>query len=566
MTHTPLNFANFDYDAMVQQLQDIVKGKSTWKDIYTSGTGQMLIELWSFLSEMMMYYAERRAQESFIGTAQLRSSVVNLVKLLNYQPKRNVSSTGNVRFFLQDAGVPSTWPNDIFILKYTNLVSVAGVKFMTNEEVVLAAGTSEITAAGIQGELITENFTADGLPNQEFPIDDLLVEDTELFVRVDGDLWTKVDSFTESEGGDEVYKEEENLDGSVTLVFGDDQFGKAPPDTQIVQAQYIRSAGGDGNVFSDTGIITSIADTIVDTLAVPVTTINVDNSSKFLTGDDAEDIEEIRFEAPRVFATGDRAVTRADYLAILENFPGVVSANVFGENELNPPDITKFNLVRILLVLANYAFPDTAFKTTLEAFLLTKAQITVHYEFVDPAICDVVVVDTAVIFADQSLSAVSAAIEAILDTEFLLGTIRIGGAVRFSDVDRAIDAVPGVDFHHMLFRPEDTLGTGDVSTLNFAGTLCLLPTVNTVDIREGSTIVASDNGLGVLVAVGGSGVTGTVVYATGVVDVNFSVPPAAAVAVKVRYKQSNGEGTDDLIVARDQILRLTAKEVTTSYS
>lgn len=565
MSHTPLDFADYDYDNMVTQLQNIVKNRSTWVDLYASGTGQMLIELWSYLSEMMMYYAERRAQESYLDTAQLRSSVVNLVKILNYQPSRNVSSTGNVRLYLEVNGSPSTWPNNIFILRYTNLVSTGGVKFMTNEEVVLAAGTSQVIAAAIQGELVTENFTADGTVNQEFPIADILVENTEITVRVDGILWSEVASFVESEGGDEVYKLELNLNGSVTVIFGDNQFGKAPPDTKAVLVQYVRSNGATGNIFSSTGIITTLSDTIVDELAVTVDTIKVDNSSKFLTGADAEGIEDIRFNAPRVFATGDRAVTRADYIAILENFPGVVSANVFGENELTPPDITKFNLVRILLVLASYAFPDTALKTILSAFLLTKAQLTVHYEFVDPDICDVVVIDTAVVTSDQSLTVMKTAIETELDAQFQLGTIGIADPVRFSDVDRAIDALVGVDYHHLLFRPQDTIGTGDASTLNFAATLCLLPEENTVDVYEGSTLVASDDGLGAFVAVGGSGVTGTVNYETGVVDVTFTTPPASAETVKVRYKQDNGAGTFDLVVDKDQIIRLSAKEVTASY-
>jgi len=557
---SPLNFVETDFDELVKQLQDIVKDKDTWKDIFSSGTGQMLIELFSFVSEMLMFYIERRAQESYLDTAQLRSSVVNLVKLINYQPKRNVSAVGDVQFTLAAAHT-----ENIFISKFTNLESAAGVPYLTNEEGVISAGTLQVTLEAIQGERITANFTGDGTINQSVLVNDKEVENTEIDVFVDSIKWTSVTSFVRSTGTDQHYKIEAGLDGTITIQFGDGQFGAVPGNTLQIQVQYIRSKGDAGNVFSDTGVVTSIVDTILDALNAPVTDISVNNTSKFLSGDDAESIDEIKFEAPRVFATGDRAVTRADYIAILENQPGVVSANVFGENELNPPDITKFNLVRILLVLANYAFPDTAFKLDLQDFLLTKAQITVHYEFVDPTIIDVVAIDVATVPLDQSLSAVDAAIKAVLDAQFLLGTVTIASPIRFSDVSRAIDEIVGVDFHTLRLRIRQTLGTGDGSTNLYTGTLFLTPTEDFVQVFQDTTLVAEDDGLGNLTEVAGSGVTGTINYVTRVISVTFSIAPPLTTTVFARYKMNPGDGSDDLIVARDMILRLVTKEITVGF-
>jgi hypothetical protein len=92
----PLDYANYDFDTLTQQLIDRLKANpdSPWKDTYRSSTGQMLIELYAYIANLVLYYIERRAEESYIETAQLKSSVVNLVRLVGYIPNRAVSATG----------------------------------------------------------------------------------------------------------------------------------------------------------------------------------------------------------------------------------------------------------------------------------------------------------------------------------------------------------------------------------------------------------------------------------------------------------------------------------------
>ena len=87
-----LDYVNYDFDDLVVQLINRLSQGDAWKDTYRSATGEMLIELLAYVGNLVLYYIERRAEESYIATAKNRSSVVNLVKLLNYNPKRKVSS------------------------------------------------------------------------------------------------------------------------------------------------------------------------------------------------------------------------------------------------------------------------------------------------------------------------------------------------------------------------------------------------------------------------------------------------------------------------------------------
>jgi hypothetical protein len=56
-----LNYTQYDFDQLVLQLQERLKNKETWQDIYRSSTGEMLIELFCYVLNLGMFYTERRA-------------------------------------------------------------------------------------------------------------------------------------------------------------------------------------------------------------------------------------------------------------------------------------------------------------------------------------------------------------------------------------------------------------------------------------------------------------------------------------------------------------------------
>jgi len=130
-----LNYTIYDFEQAVVQLQNRLQSKGAWLDIYRSSTGEMLIELLAYILNLGMYYTERRAEESYLPTARLRSSVRNLVQLLNYQPKRKTSATGNLVF-----SITSPLTKIVYIPKYTECESVDGIKFLTNISAAIEKG------------------------------------------------------------------------------------------------------------------------------------------------------------------------------------------------------------------------------------------------------------------------------------------------------------------------------------------------------------------------------------------------------------------------------------------
>lgn len=550
-----LNYVEYDFPYLVQQLQDRVKLADTWKDTYRSATGEMLIELYAYIANLVLYYVERRAAESYLDTAQLKSSIINIVKILNYQPKRRVSATGLLTFTLS---APAT--KRVFIPKYTECQTASSLKYLTQQDVVIAVGASTVTVGGIQGSIVDVEQTSDGSLNYELKLVDTDIENTNLFVYVNGVLWTKVDSFLDSLNTSQHYRAIQEIDESVTLKFGNNIFGKAPSNGQTILVKYIKSDGLGGNVY-ELAKVNAINSIVYDEDGAVVAP-TVSNTDVFLGGDDAETAEEIRAEAPKVFKTGDRAVNREDYVSLLENYAGIATANAWGENEENPPNYTMFNRVKLVVLLEEWALPSTTFKQQLSEYLYTKSMITVKYEYINPQIIYVIPTLNVKVDRTGSLSAVQAGVETAISDQFVLGTTtKLGVPKRLSDLVHLVELVQGESYHQMYLDIRRPLDTPFDSYYTYGANVEMLPVLpRGIKVYVGAQQVAMDDGLGGFISLlSAYTVTGLVNYTTGYIGINISPPPGSGDAVYIRYQQNQ---SGDLVVGANQILRLYETDIT----
>jgi len=539
-----LSYVNYDFDDLVVQLQNRLKETDAWKDIYRSSTGQMLIELLAYVLNLALYYAERRAEESYLLTAQNRSSVVNLVSLINYQPKRVTSAIGTLKF-----SIDSPHDSIVYIPKYTQCTSDDGVSYLTNESGAIQKGQIDVSISGIQGELVQMEVTSNGIPNQEYVINSTAVENSidqdnpTLRVVIDGVEWTPVSSFIYSQSISTHYRIINNMNGTVNILFGDNINGKSPDLGSVVLIQYVNSSGLGGNI-TYTDKITTVVDPVYDASGAAVT-VSVTNTSSFLGGDNEESIEEIRVEAPQVFKTGDRAVTREDFISILENISGVADVNVWGENEEAEvagvtADVTMLNRVRIALVLQEWQIADATFKANVATILYEKSMMTVKYEFIEPVFLQIIPVLSVTVVSGESMSQAQADIETALDNLFLLGsTTKLGTMIRYSNVLRTIDALSRVAYCTMDFEIYKVL-TSTYSSLYDWGATLDATTIKPETCRlfvDGTYVVTDvDNGdgTGTFSSAGGYTISGSINYSTGVVYIDIA--PVGS-SVHVRYQQ-----------------------------
>ena len=138
----------------------------------------------------------------------------------------------------------------------------------------------------------------------------------ELEVRVNGLLWSRVDSFLGAPRGQQVYVVRHTPDGDAEIVFGDTV--RPPSGVRNVTARYRYGAGAlsppPGKLTQLVGKVPNLA-RLIAPLAVR-------------GGSDAEALDTIRRAAPGSTLASDRAVSLADYTALVGGYPGVIAASV----------------------------------------------------------------------------------------------------------------------------------------------------------------------------------------------------------------------------------------------
>jgi len=575
-----LNYTDYDFDNLVSQLQDRLKLRDAWKDAYVSSTGEMLIEFYAFVANLVLYYLERRAEECYLDTAQNYSSVVNLVKLINYSVKRKTSATGTLRFTIATKSSVSVGiPIGVICSSSDGTEYFVGEKSTDPERPgvirgggAIAVGDTSVDLKAIQGKMVVKEITSNGAANQVYFISDTDTENDIFQVEIDEirdvdnpegnwDEWEKVSSFIASETDDEHFTLIQELDNSLTLRFGNGTQGKAPPLNSKIRITYVKTVGEKGNIFLPDKI-TTIESTIFDANTDVVTNISVTNPEDdsdsddttifgFEGGDSEESIEEIKSEAPRVFATGDRAVTRNDFIAILENMSDVANANVWGENEESPPNYDLFNTVRLCILRKSWEGLTTTREGEIATALYNQSVITVKYEFIDPVILDIVPVLEVVVNQGESLTETQANIIAALLARFQLGTTtKLGTPKYHSNLVDIVDSLSAVKYHHMTLeiRQEiDGSGTSYSDTLEATEVL-----EESVKVYVGDTQVGIDDGSEAFTVLEAAyNFTGTINYTTGVITLSFDSTPSDT--VYVRYQQDED---GDIIVSNRQVCRM----------
>ena len=548
MSTQEISYVDYDFSSLCTTLQTRLAAQSAWKDTYKSSTGEMLLELFAAVGTLVLYYVERRAEESYIATAKNKSSVINLARLLNYIPDRNVSATGVLRFTL--TSTPTDYP--VYIPQYTSCSS-STYNYLVATETTIMSGTY-IDVSCIQGTLVPIEYTSSGSLSQEYNINDTKIENSNVFVTVDGGVpWTQVTSFINSTTTSHHYVIRPELDDTITIVFGNGVYGESPSLGKVIIVSYIQSDGLAGNVYS-TGLITTLNDVIRDKNGV-AQTVTVTNTSNILGGDDIETIEEIRTNAPNVFATGDRLVTALDFTTIINSYSGVADSIVWGENEETNPDYTHYNQVKICVILDEWALPDTVFKAALSDDLYEKSIMTVRYSYVDPVILEVIPEISVKVLRNYALALVQAGIDDAISDQFILGTTsKLSMSKRSGDIVAAIEGVTGVSYSHSIMTIRKELLPGYLSGYAFAETLDALPVLESnVEIYIDDVSIAIDNGSGTFTSTGGTyTVTGVVSYSTGAVSVNISPSPDPLTTVYARYQQDED---GDIVISLNQICK-----------
>ena len=556
-----LNVTSLDTEDLKQSLISFVQEKPEFSDIDYEGSAiNTIVDLLVYNTSFTSYQANMVANESFLDTAQIRRNVVSHAQKLSYVPKSTTASRliCDIEVIpVQKTNIPTSIVMDAgtqFIASSDNV----SFTFINNAAYVLSYSnvSQSYKAFNVdlyQGQRITERYT---YASESINLSNTNADTATMLINVNSTPYTKATSIDEFSNIALVYFLGENQYTQPVIEFGKNILGLEPSDGDIVTITYIATEQDNANGLSNLVPASTISgySNIVTTVTTPA-----------YGGSEREDIDSIRFQAPKIYQAQDRALTDTDYIPILKTrFPFIKSAIAWGgETNIPPAYGTVF-----ISILGDSGQITTSVKQQMVSFLSTKNVGSVTPTIVDP---DIFHANLNIIFSydnrrtNLSFSSLVAAIKNVV-TEYNEEISDFGLFLNPSELISRIKMISGitsVDINKLVYK--------DVNVLNFENPLYSVNFKNEIHVGslaiDGFSVANNstetkvyDDKLGnvFLSYVDSSSITrvsniGTIDYKTGEVEFALNIIDGTeSLRVFVRPLQDNFYVNQNQIISIDQ--------------
>lgn len=331
-TNNPwLNPYQRSFNSIKEQLRVSLQERIPEITDYSEGNIFMIIlSIYAAMAEVLHYYIDNMARETFFSSARRYSSLFKHAKLIDYHVKSAIPASVDLTLFTKDGNdlassftIPTgtvfissdgkpwvvTAPNGIYWDKalYPRSIKVPVVQKET------VGDTNRIYF----GQILNYDNLAiaiQGIPEGKYYVEGSMV------LTIDDEAWELVDTFAYSTPTSKHYKVE--LDGNLTpvIIFGDGIFGKRP-------FLYGRVYGYFQVTYGKLGNIADSSFTTVPTIpGADTSNIGVTNYHYAAGGSDYEDFSMLKEHIPLSVKTLGVAITKEDFEAVAMLVGGVGKA------------------------------------------------------------------------------------------------------------------------------------------------------------------------------------------------------------------------------------------------
>lgn len=383
---TNLDVTSFDHEELKSSLIAFLQSTQEFGDFdYEGSYINTLVDLLVRNSHYSAYLANFLASESFIDSAQLRSSVVSHATKLSYVPRSRTAArlVTDITVLPDDT---TNIPNTIIMDAGSTFLASDGnatYSFVVNEDRTLTfdSNVSGYVVEDVdlyQGQRITNQFvhtaqTTIALPNPNIDTSTMLVEVASAQNLNERDVYRKAETILELGSEEKVFFLSENTNGLPTIEFGKDILGVEPADNSVVYVTFINveqeHANGATNLVpaSTIGGYSNIQTTVV---------------TPAFGGAERETIEDIRFLAPRRYQSQERALATFDYITLVKSeYPFVRSMISWGGEDNDPP---AFGKVFMSIISDEGTFLTDTAKDEIVDYLKDYRVGSITPEIVDP--------------------------------------------------------------------------------------------------------------------------------------------------------------------------------------
>ena len=352
-----VNFTNLDFDQIKTSIKSYLRSNSNFTDYDFEGSNlSTIVDVLAYNTYISSYNANMVSNEVFIDSATLRENVVSLARNIGYVPRSRTAARSAITFTVDTTDF-TTNPTAITLKKgvvaSTSAFGGDSYTFAIPEDITVPVvdGVATFDSINIfEGEFLVDNFTVEAenpAPPQKYILSNshidtstlrVLVRDTESSTTSRNFLLS--DSLFDVTGDSRIYFIQEIEDQRYELIFGDGIFGEKLEELSFIEVSYIRTSGEEANGlsnFSFSGILVDNNNVSVADGISLITTVTASESGK-----EIESVDSVKNYATKIYASQNRAVTAADYEALIPKiYPETQSVSVFGGETLSPPQFGK---------------------------------------------------------------------------------------------------------------------------------------------------------------------------------------------------------------------------------
>ena len=391
-------YTSLDFEDIKAQIKDFLRSNSNFTDFDFEGSNfSVLIDNLAYNSYITAYNTNMAVNEAFIDSATVRENVISLARNIGYVPRSKRSAIAKINFTVDVSLLAAR-----YVTLNAGVVALGSIEngsftFSLPDKITVSPATNGIASFNnieiYEGNYLTKEFTVDNsqldakyiLPNTD-------IDTTTIRVSVtDGDTGT-IEVYNAYENIFQVNSEsrlfliQEITDEKYQILFGDGVLGKKPPNGSTIKVSYIVTNGTDGNGASNFNFSGNLSypkrngDVIVDTpITSNISLLTVPQASE--NGDNIEPVDNVKYLAPRVYASQYRAVTANDYTSLVPSvYPNIDSVTAYGGEELDPP---QFGKVFITVKPKTGEILSNTAKSAIKAGLKQYTVAGIQQEFVD---------------------------------------------------------------------------------------------------------------------------------------------------------------------------------------
>ena len=463
---TTIRSTALDFNTIKGNLKTFLQNKDEFKDYNFEASGlSNILDVLAHNTHMNGLIANFALNESYLPTAQLRSSMVSLAEGIGYIPDTETASRAKIRITTTVSSelAPSTIELPAFT-KFSSTVDDVQYSFQTIEtveaenngsgfyEFKTSSGSNEISV--YEGTFKTKTFlVGEYEDNPVYIIPDTKLDAATVNVKVYESAtaaaftpYQNITNATTISANSTVYVLKESPNGYYELSFGDGEtFGVAPAAGNKIEVEYLNTKGAAANGASKfSASPTSITVTLTDNTTTS-SSLSVSTWYNSVGGKAKESLESIRQNAPFQYASQNRMVTAEDYNSlILRNYSTLIKDIVSwgGEDALQPEYGAVYTSIAFEDGISDETIAST--KTSIKSLADQLALVSYNLRFIDP-IRTYVELDIFFQYnprlTDQTASGITTSVKDVTNTYFAEKTGKFKQAFRRSNLLANVDDI-----------------------------------------------------------------------------------------------------------------------------